>query len=779
MYHLDNESGVSTFALAPVKNTQRLWFTEGGHGNAISYPGADWFNMVQAELLSILDDAGIQPNKGQLNQISLAIRKLSENKVEDFSQNLKQADGYKLVGRCKSVAELRTIRPTEHGQRILVDAYYEGGTTGGGEFVADLQDMITPDDGGVCFVVDGNGGRWKRIITATLHVDDFGIKAQAKDVTFGIQTALDTAARLGKQLEFGFNQTYYISFINIPEYSHIKTNGAVFRKNKTGHVAAVGIYSNVVIDRLHVKTQGAENDNGIRIKGSNVSIEELICESDSIDSQYGIHIQSDDQTRLGHVSINRISVKNFKAGVLGYNIKNCEINNISIDSYVTGVYLRDASHCYFNGASIHSTSPSATGGAGNNGLLIESTLYSGSANNLHFNDWTVRDSAEHGYRIGGGFTVANVWFNSCQAIKPGNANGNTATGGCGFKVLGATGVIGQAHQNIFFDNCHVADVNTNARGQGNFCGFLLSVVKNVHVSNSSVINKDFEHSCWHGISLESVEDVFLTNNNVDNCRQHAIRIVASTYSEYPGWHGIVKNVQVSNGSYSNKSAGSPVIYFVKGGGEAGSISQFVTTGVLIRGGIAAIRIESYYNPVDSFFDFDYVDPVKTDGAPPILGSPVLFNVRSKWFGSYGAPARDGSIFIDTQTGVTRKRKNNNWEIERDTNIRRTTLTASPLTNVDSAESLRTKHLKIGDIVQVSGYISIKPSSVGRLSVLVDIPFASDSPSWADCAGVWNSSDGVMHGSISMDTAQGKLKFSGVSSTTELRHCSFVASYLLL
>ncbi|WP_227718418.1 hypothetical protein [Pasteurella multocida] len=46
----------------------------------------------------------------------------------------------------------------------MVDAYYEGGTTGGGEFVADLQDMITPDDSGLCFVVEGgNAGRWKRV----------------------------------------------------------------------------------------------------------------------------------------------------------------------------------------------------------------------------------------------------------------------------------------------------------------------------------------------------------------------------------------------------------------------------------------------------------------------------------------------------------------------------------------------------------------------------------------------------------------------------------------
>lgn len=177
-----------------------------------------------------------------------------EEKRELAFKELVKPDGYKLVGRCKSIAELRTIRPTEHGQRILVDSYYEGGTTGGGEFVADLQDMITPDDGGVCIVLDGNGGRWKRL-SDTLHVDDFGIKHQGVDVTFGIQTALNTAARLGKQLEFGFNQTYSISFINIPENSQLKTNGAVFRKNKTGHIVAVGIYSNVVIDRLHVKTQ--------------------------------------------------------------------------------------------------------------------------------------------------------------------------------------------------------------------------------------------------------------------------------------------------------------------------------------------------------------------------------------------------------------------------------------------------------------------------------------------------------------------------------------------
>ncbi|NBI12124.1 hypothetical protein GVX81_00475 [[Haemophilus] felis] len=179
MFHLDNESGISNLpTIAPLRSHQRLWFTEGGHGNAISYPGADWFNIVQAELLNVLDEAGIAPDKGQLNQIAQAIRKMSEGKAREYLEQLGQVDGFKLVGQAESVEQLRTIRPTGHGQRILVKSYYAGGTTGGGEFVADLQDLVTPDDGGLCFVVNGgNAGRWKRVLGNEISAFDFGAVA--------------------------------------------------------------------------------------------------------------------------------------------------------------------------------------------------------------------------------------------------------------------------------------------------------------------------------------------------------------------------------------------------------------------------------------------------------------------------------------------------------------------------------------------------------------------------------------------------------------------------
>lgn len=80
MYHLDNSSGVAARPDIPaVQSAQTRWFTEGGNGVPPSYPGAHWFNIIQAELLGILTAAGIVPNKSQLNQLATAIKKIAEN----------------------------------------------------------------------------------------------------------------------------------------------------------------------------------------------------------------------------------------------------------------------------------------------------------------------------------------------------------------------------------------------------------------------------------------------------------------------------------------------------------------------------------------------------------------------------------------------------------------------------------------------------------------------------------------------------------------------------
>ena len=75
MFHLDNNSGISSMpAPAAQQSSATRWFTEGGGTDSPSWPGQDWFNIVQAELLNVLTAAGIAPKKAQFNQQALAIK---------------------------------------------------------------------------------------------------------------------------------------------------------------------------------------------------------------------------------------------------------------------------------------------------------------------------------------------------------------------------------------------------------------------------------------------------------------------------------------------------------------------------------------------------------------------------------------------------------------------------------------------------------------------------------------------------------------------------------
>ena len=79
MYHLDNTSGVPE--MPEPKEQQSMtprWFGESQQQGGISWPGADWFNVVQAELLNLLAAAGIEPEKFAYDQLSKAIPVLGD-----------------------------------------------------------------------------------------------------------------------------------------------------------------------------------------------------------------------------------------------------------------------------------------------------------------------------------------------------------------------------------------------------------------------------------------------------------------------------------------------------------------------------------------------------------------------------------------------------------------------------------------------------------------------------------------------------------------------------
>ncbi|HBE5332626.1 TPA: tail fiber protein [Escherichia coli] len=91
MFYIDNDSGITVM---PPVSAQRSaivrWFSEGDGNNVITWPGMDWFNIVQAELLNTLEEAGIQPDKTKLNQLALSIKAIMNKNALLIKNNLSE-----------------------------------------------------------------------------------------------------------------------------------------------------------------------------------------------------------------------------------------------------------------------------------------------------------------------------------------------------------------------------------------------------------------------------------------------------------------------------------------------------------------------------------------------------------------------------------------------------------------------------------------------------------------------------------------------------------------
>ncbi|ECZ5156700.1 phage tail protein [Salmonella enterica] len=91
MFYIDNDSGVTVMPPVSARRSAIVrWFSEGDGNNVITWPGMDWFNIVQAELLNTLEEAGIQPDKTKLNQLALSIKAIMSNNALLIKNNLSE-----------------------------------------------------------------------------------------------------------------------------------------------------------------------------------------------------------------------------------------------------------------------------------------------------------------------------------------------------------------------------------------------------------------------------------------------------------------------------------------------------------------------------------------------------------------------------------------------------------------------------------------------------------------------------------------------------------------
>ncbi|HHS9706489.1 TPA: hypothetical protein ACTW9I_000678 [Raoultella planticola] len=96
--------------------------------------------------------------------------------------NLSSADGLKYIGKCPSIATLRTIEPTYYGQSITLERAVSGGPTVNAIITHDPADTTSPDDGMSVFVTPG-GARWKADISEGYCAGLAGILANGSNIT--------------------------------------------------------------------------------------------------------------------------------------------------------------------------------------------------------------------------------------------------------------------------------------------------------------------------------------------------------------------------------------------------------------------------------------------------------------------------------------------------------------------------------------------------------------------------------------------------------------------
>ena len=106
MFHVDNSTGVPVMPQpSPVTSETELFFTEGGNGVPPTYPGPDWFNAIQSELLNILRSAGLKPDKMTNTQILSALKKLFLSRSNPFGDI--KTDGPEAIAKALANLGLR------------------------------------------------------------------------------------------------------------------------------------------------------------------------------------------------------------------------------------------------------------------------------------------------------------------------------------------------------------------------------------------------------------------------------------------------------------------------------------------------------------------------------------------------------------------------------------------------------------------------------------------------------------------------------------------------
>lgn len=485
--------------------------------------------------------------------------------------------------------------------------------------------------------------------TDIIHVKDFDVKGDGvTDDTVALQNALNAAA--GKILIFD-NKTYNVTSSLQANNVAMFVNGATINLTTAVHYAIIFGNNTKVFGDLYVTVQS--NSRGARVVGNNVSIDTIVITAINNSDTYGFYIcnntPSSSETPIKNFYAKNISINNFISSCQFFNIESSYIGNFRCKNYRTGLYLRDVKNSVIDYIECAKMWASADGGAGQNGLLVESTYANNSTYNVKIGKVHVEDSPEHGVRLGGIYSITGVNIDSIYTKNTGASS--TSTGGSGVKILGGNSARPQYnyHFDININTITSIDCQVNT-GVNNFAALAISHAKNITVGQHTVRKEsNTTFSCRRALHLACCENITIRSQDYKDVNINGVMFYMSEISDMLDYD-IIKNVYMPNYNcvHSQISNGAS-IYF---NATTTKISDIVISGYLVND--LYVRSETQPNgTTNNVYITLKAKPLSTDltgKTPPIIcpntTNGFIVNLVSPFFGSYGPTASPGSIFTD-------------------------------------------------------------------------------------------------------------------------------------
>lgn len=323
----------------------------------------------------------------------LTDKALSRDNLDVYSRGqISGVDGFKYIGSCNSIEELRGIEPTFDKQKIIVSSYSESTRIGGGVFIYDQSDSSSVDDDGFTVVTSG-GSRWVRDADF-VSTDHYGlVPGIVTDYSQKINLALQAAKKSKHKKLVVESGVFYVKYaLKVP--SGVTLSGVGKFESVIRSTDDSPIIENTIQNESYVYMQFRTNyDEGIKIEnlvvdGNNnarnpsrtfmdgtqgTSILFSVVRNSSISNCYIMRsLQHGIDIAAGYYFDNGNIDDNAEGGSYNIVVEDCLIENTQLDDLFT---CHSSSEIFVNRCKVSNNDPDMVWGNNQHGFEVDEGSY--------------------------------------------------------------------------------------------------------------------------------------------------------------------------------------------------------------------------------------------------------------------------------------------------------------------------------------------------------------------------------------------------------------------